>query len=196
MTEQPRAESEVRSERPPPDIPQDVPNIEVSLSDPLSQVTRRERLYLLATSAVGIIIKFTGLIPNRITTFGIRFQDPDQQSLLRMLAVIIAYFLAAFIIYAASDFLTWRRLFRTRTTEAKMEATRRKREVLMQSKELNDLSPEQQAGIKKLDEQIEKLEGADESALISLTRPVSLIRAVFEFLLPIAVAIYAFVLLV
>jgi len=145
---------------------------------------------------VGIIIKFTGLIPNRITTFGIRFQDPDQQSLLRMLAVIIAYFLAAFIIYAASDFLTWRRLFRTRTTEAKMEATRRKREVLMQSKELNDLSPEQQAGIKKLDEQIEKLEGADESALISLTRPVSLIRAVFEFLLPIAVAIYAFVLLV
>jgi hypothetical protein len=113
-----------------------------------------------------------------------------------MLALIIAYFLAAFIIYAASDFLTWRRLFRTRTTEAKIEATRRKREVLMQSKELNELSREQQEQIKKLDEQMEKLEGADESALISLTRPVSLIRAVFEFLLPLAVAIYAFVLLV
>jgi hypothetical protein len=81
---------------------------EIALRDPLKEVTRRERLYLLGMSLVGITIVWTGLIPQEISTLGITFGEADRQGLLRVLALVIGYFWAAFVIYAASDFLAWR----------------------------------------------------------------------------------------
>lgn len=52
------------------------------LRDPVPEVTRKERTYLLGVSTAGIVVAHTGLIPSEITTFGIRFAESDQASLL------------------------------------------------------------------------------------------------------------------
>jgi hypothetical protein len=77
------------------------------LSDPLSDVTRKERLYLLAVSIIGIAIVKTGLIPTEITTLGVKFEEANQNTLLSILALVGLYFLAAFLIYAVADLYTW-----------------------------------------------------------------------------------------
>jgi hypothetical protein len=85
---------------------------EVALTDPLREVTRKDRLYLLALSIVSITIVKTGLVPQEITTLGIVFAEADRKSLLSMLAIVILYFLLGFVIYAFSDFLVWRAAYK------------------------------------------------------------------------------------
>jgi hypothetical protein len=75
--------------------------------DPLSDVTRKERVYLLGISAISIAIVFTGLIPTEIRTFGIKFGEANRSSLLIILALVVAYFLVAFLSYALSDLAEW-----------------------------------------------------------------------------------------
>lgn len=77
------------------------------LRDPLSEVTRKERTYLLAVSTIGIAIVKTGLVPSQITTLGIVFEKANQNTLLFVLGLVALYFLAAFIIYATADFFAW-----------------------------------------------------------------------------------------
>lgn len=77
------------------------------LKDPLSDVTRKERVYLLATSTIGIAIVKTGLVPSRISALGIQFEEANQSALLFLLGIVVAYFLIAFIIYAVADFFAW-----------------------------------------------------------------------------------------
>lgn len=77
------------------------------LKDPLSDVTRKERVYLLVTSTIGIAIAKTGLIPSRISALGIQFEEANQSALLLLLGSVAAYFLVAFIIYAVADFFAW-----------------------------------------------------------------------------------------
>lgn len=85
------------------------PNIvEVLVKDPLTEVTRKERVYLLAVSLIGIAIVTTGLVPSRIAALGIVLDQPDRAALLILLAVVTAYFLVAFVVYAASDYVTRR----------------------------------------------------------------------------------------
>jgi hypothetical protein len=76
---------------------------EVLVRDPLSAVTRKERLYLLAISLIGIAMVRTGLVPSKIATFGIELDKPNRSALLFLLALVTIYFLGAFILYAASD---------------------------------------------------------------------------------------------
>ena len=81
---------------------------EVLVRDPLSAVTRKERLYLLAVSLIGIAMVRTGLVPSEIGTFGIVLDKPNRSALLFLLALVTIYFLAAFVIYAASDYIARR----------------------------------------------------------------------------------------
>jgi hypothetical protein len=59
------------------------------LKDPLSDVTRKERVYLLTTSTIGIAIVKTGLAPSRITTLGIEFEKANQNALLLLLGIVV-----------------------------------------------------------------------------------------------------------
>lgn len=155
------------------------PAQDIRLRDPLSEVTRKERLYLLGISTVGITIESTGLIPSEITTLGIKFGEADQDALLYILALVIAYFLAAFILYAASDFLSWRLALRDYIEERMRHRYEEQREVR--------------------NEELERYQSdlARRYFLIyRLRSPVSVLRAVFEFLLPVAVGIYAMYILV
>jgi hypothetical protein len=81
---------------------------EIRVRDPLTPVTRKERLYLLAVSMIGIAMVRTGLVPSKIATFGIELDQPNRNALLFLLALVTIYFLIAFVIYAASDYMTRR----------------------------------------------------------------------------------------
>ena len=80
--------------------------------DPLSEVTRAERKTLLLVSAIGIVMELTGLVPSKITTFGVEFSEADQDLLLGLFGGVVIYFLVAFLVYAWSDFLAWRAVMR------------------------------------------------------------------------------------
>jgi hypothetical protein len=76
---------------------------EPSTTDPLSEVTRRDRKALLAACIVGLAISAGGLVPERIETFGITVSAQQEDSLLYLLAGVICYFLLAFGVYAWAD---------------------------------------------------------------------------------------------
>ena len=82
------------------------------VKDPLSEVTRKERRTLLGASAIGVAMVKANLLPQKISTLGIDFQQIDQTVLLRSVAFLILYFILAFLLYSTSDFLTWRIAYR------------------------------------------------------------------------------------
>jgi hypothetical protein len=97
-------------QQPPPTA--DPTAAEVLVRDPLAPVTRKERLYLLAVSMIGIAMVKTGLVPRKIATFGIDLDPPNRSALLFLLALITIYFFVAFLIYAASDYVARREALR------------------------------------------------------------------------------------
>ncbi len=82
--------------------------IVVSLKDPLSQVSRSERKMLLGSSAISIFVASTGLVPTKISALGVEFGQSDQRAFLIVMALIVAYFLCAFVVYGLTDYLAWR----------------------------------------------------------------------------------------
>src|SRR6266404_2153310 len=101
---------------------------DVRLRDPLSSVTRNERKILLATSAIGLVVRHAGLVPTKIAALGIEFSQIDQRVLLRAIAAIILYFLCAFVLYAMSDLVAWRFEFHGARREGILEQLRKHRE--------------------------------------------------------------------
>lgn len=139
------------------------------VKDPLSEVTRNERKTLLGASAIGIAMVKANIIPQKISALGIDFQEINQNLLLKSVAFVILYFLVAFLIYSTSDFLTWRIAYR------------------------------------KVVEELAKGKGEDagrngdyqweltfqQRVIESSVNPVSTLRALFEFVFPLIIAIYA-----
>lgn len=174
------------------------------LRDPLSDVTRKERAYLLGLSAAGIVIVFTGLVPERITALGIQFAETDQRTLLRLLAAVIAYFLIAFVIYAASDYVSWHRHLREKLVHYEMEYLRSKRTYLQAKLAAPSDTPREPLLPSKraIQEQLEDLEKHEHEHQMWLIRghkfsgSLSTLRLGFEYGLPILVAIYSIYLLV
>ncbi len=165
---------------------------------------------------------YTGLVPTEITTLGVKFAEADQRSLLRILALVIAYFLAAFIIYAASDFLAWWRLFLQLWGENKLESMRQQQEELEESikREEADLerrlidqgtltqaqsgsksprSSELELRVKELRQrqvEMEKYFKTPTRKFAFMISGTSLLRVTFEFALPIVLGLYTIVILV
>jgi|ERR1051325_334344 hypothetical protein len=156
---------------------------EVALGEPLSELTRQERRYLLGVSIIGITLVRTGLVPSKISALGVEFSRADQKAVLGILAVIVGYFLVAFSIYSVADFVAWRSKRREalqRTLDARWERAReREARRLHRVRDLQTESPDLPA-----------------SRIVTfLSWPVSIIRAVFDFLLPVLVGAYAIVIL-
>jgi hypothetical protein len=143
---------------------------QVKVKDPLSEVTRKERRSLLAVSIVALVVVKVGLLPEEITALGIKFATHDKASLLHLLVYVVGFYLLAFVIYALSDFITWRLSF---VAELK--------NLFMQSNDRNyDRNQDQR--IKYL-----------EYRWNLISTPTSVVRAIFEFLVPIAIAFYSIV---
>jgi hypothetical protein len=81
--------------------------IDVLLSDPIRETTRKTRRTLLGTSTVALAVSWAGLLPEKITALGIELSIKNQGQLLILIAAVVGYFLVAFIVYAASDFVAW-----------------------------------------------------------------------------------------
>ena len=149
---------------------------DIHLGDPLSEVTRKERRTLLASSMIGIIIVKIGLVPTKITALGIEFAETNQEALLSILGLIVLYFVSAFLIYSSADFLAWRKFIRKRAIDRELERFEQLR-----------VDPESMDAQRNV---AQRFSGSG-MYLYSLTRPVSLLRAAFEFVLPLIVGMYA-----
>jgi len=76
--------------------------------DALSELTRKERQYLLVSSGFGFVVAKTGFVPTKIEALGIEITEANKDVLLKCLAGIVAYFLVSFLIYASDDFVAHR----------------------------------------------------------------------------------------
>jgi hypothetical protein len=151
------------------------------LGDPLSEVTRKERRMLLGVGILAITLVKTGLVPTKISALGVEFDKANQEALFAMLALVTLYFLAAFVIYAAADFLAWRRALHRERVEWARERVRRQRngsehEYSMEQEEVRHIA-------------------RTSFATFRLAGPVSILRSTFEFLLPVFVGAYTLILL-
>jgi hypothetical protein len=155
------------------------PTKDVLLGDPLAEVTRKERRILLGVSILAVAIVKTGLVPTKIEALGVEFEKTNQQALLSILAFVTLYFLAAFVIYAAADFLSWRRALRRARIESITDRLKQEREPEASS----------DAYRRERSEIFERTK--DPFVSFRLAQPVALLRAVFEFLLPVVVGTYA-----
>lgn len=156
------------------------------LRDALSDVTRKERRFLLGTSLLGIAVTKTGLVPSKISALGIELQGADQRALLAIVAFVISYFLVAFIVYATSDYLAWRLSISRQAI---------KKTLSSYEEHLQGFFP--QPGT--IEGELEELKAELHKKLriyFKLVTPTSIVRALFDFGLPIAVGGYALILLV
>jgi hypothetical protein len=150
---------------------------QILVQDPLSRISRSERRNLLGISIITITIVKTGLIPTKISALGIEFSPANRLALLGILFLVVIYFLLAFLIYSISDFLDWR--LRLNNARAKIYIEFEKSRV---SKDIS------------IDREREILFRSGSITRLMIT-PISFLRAIFEFLLPIIVGIYAIILL-
>ena len=139
---------------------------------------------MLSLSILGIALVKTGLVPTKISALGVDFSQANQKSIFMILALIVIYFPVAFVIYAATDFIAWRLAFRSAAItlkERRMQRDIAKREGDNEL-ELVRLDPEGWT----------RLPGRFAHRLSGVS---SLVRAAFEFVLPIVVGVYSVVLL-
>lgn len=154
---------------------------EVRLRDPLSDVTRQERKYLLGISFIAITIVKAGIIPTKVPALGVEFGKTDQQSLLWAVGLITAYFLIAFVVYASSDFLVWRLAFRCafrKHVQERLETSQKKDPTY--------------SAVKNHEKWF--FSRWFNKIILIFSRPVSFVRALFEFLFPILIGVYTIIL--
>ena len=150
-------------------------DIDSLFHDPLSEVTRKERRMLLIVSLAGIAITKAGLIPSQIKALGINFASSDQKSLYFLVSAIVIYFIIAFFIYSASDFLVLYRSF---------YEDRRQQMIKSYENENRGFSTPEMIEM-EVDKQMRKTR----TRIETFSTPTILFRAFFEFILPIGVGI-------
>ena len=88
------------------------------LREPLNDTTRKTRRNLLASAVVGVVITRVGLVPEKISAFGIEFTSANQQALIALLIAIILYFSVSFFVYVYSELTAWQIVFTSQEIEA------------------------------------------------------------------------------
>ena len=139
--------------------------VEAMLRDPLGEVARKERRSLLGISAIAILVGWTGLVPEKIENFGIIFAAPERRALLWVFVAVVVYYTVAFIVYAFSDFLSY------------VYAVHQGRAELIKPPS---------GGVGSL-----RLPVDTPWSLIGYVTPASLARGVFDFIVPVLVALFA-----
>ena len=147
------------------------------LTDPLSEVTRKERRNLLAASTVGILVAKAGLVPTQLSTLGIQFTPPAQQTFVALLASVVIYFILAFAFYGVADFFVWRKKYQDYLVASAIEE--------------QNWSQEDQRNYEEIHEGVPRAVW-----LYSMSKPVACFRVAFEFALPVIVGVVSVILLV
>lgn len=160
--------------------------------DPLSEVTRRERRMLLGLDVLAIAVVSVPLVPEKVEALGLEFKLANQRALLSIYALVLVYFLVAFVLYALSDYIPWRRahvrrqLDHDRAEVEKQLALGDEGEKLLNERRESSAEFARAYGFRQDD-----LSYATVFASYYTAQFVARMRAAFEFLLPIAVSVYA-----
>jgi len=142
------------------------------ITDPLNELTRKERRLLLIINLIGFFIGWTNAIPTKIAALGIEFDKVDQKSFLWIFAIAIIYLTIVFAIYATADYIKW-------INAISDEAMGNYR---------NDLDNAVTSGGNPIQEHMEQFEYSEfykNRFWYRLTRPNYFGRIIFEFLVPI-----------
>lgn len=161
----------------------------VRLRDPLSEVTRRERRSLLGVSVLGVAITQGGLLPTEISNLGVKLGPSSQSALLVLIGLVCTYYLAAFLVYAASDYVAWKVALRDSIYDVWSQPRESSVELETEEDALRETRRQE-----ALEEFMQK---SNLTVLLAelLVLPVSRARAAFEFVLPAVVGLYAIVVL-
>lgn len=169
---------------------------ETLLKDPLRELTRNKRKYLLLSSVIAIAVTKAGFIPTKINALGIEFQQSEQEKLLMFISLVVLYFAISFIVYASTDFLSWVNDIH----EAKKDLIRQEYEGVESfekfrkscaDKELDSAIDELERELKIREQYTGVASGWLSKLLIRSFTPTALIRGFLDFVLPILVSIYA-----
>ncbi|WP_286976885.1 hypothetical protein [Pseudomonas sp.] len=148
------------------------------VSDPLSEVTRKERRLLLGGSVLAFFMVKAGAVPTKISALGIEFQQADQKLFWFVLSAILAYLTIVFVVYGLSDFLAWRKAIIHDEIEMQKSVYEEVRGFHLRDQYDDELG------------KIHNETAARNRYVYWLTLPVSILRALLEFMLPVAVGGY------
>lgn len=179
--------------------------------DPLTATTRKERTTLLGLSILGIALVEVPLVPEKLAFLGIEFAKVQQDTLVKIYALVIFYYLVAFAIYAFTDYVAWRRKevisykeYTHQNNERKAQAKAEIDEPLgpkivieeavhKRSWSFEDTSPEALMYLLQKKDKDELSYSGFASYWLAFW--AARIRAVFEFILPIGLALVTLVIL-
>lgn len=172
---------------------------EISLQDPLSQVTRGERKALLSVSIIAIMIVKAGIVPTKISALGVEFSPTNQKAFLFIIALTIAYFLVAFIIHASADFVAWQ-ISHIKSVKRTLRDFESELRDILKTKLTADVND------KRAEEQMQSTLDAHrilmdrilvrDKITSNFAYPISFARALLEFLFPILLAVYSIIALI
>ena len=154
--------------------------------DPLGEVTRRERKALLGMAMLGLALVKVPLVPAKFAAFGIEFSELNRQNFASMYALVVTYFLIAFVVYAFSDFVAWQRseviryaaYVQAQLKEPSLSPSRSSSPLLGESgKPLHPAIPDPSPAYRGF---------ASWASAVAASR----LRAVFEFVVPVVFAAY------
>lgn len=173
------------------------------LQDVLRDVTRKERRTLLGLATVAIIIAKENVKLSSINVLGLNLGNTDNDRLLFLMGLVVVYFFVAFIIYAALDLVSWRFTVADMKSKEAAENYQRDSEKQKESKEeqkenngkqsIPYLDSEKIAEHKRNSVRYEVVKAAKETrqSYYPWALGVTLLRAAFDFVLPIFVGGYA-----
>lgn len=147
------------------------------LEDPLSQISRLERRNLLIASTLGLLVGHVGLVPTSITALGLEFTAPAQNAFLILMALLVAYLIFSFGIYALADFFIWRKRYYDC--------------MIAREDEANNWTQEDQEEYNKLRLSVPPIHWYWQKSPF-----IAGIRIAFEFLLPLLIGIYTALILI
>jgi hypothetical protein len=150
------------------------PNPTDYLGDPLNPISRKARRDLLAASSIGILVSIAGLVPTRISALGIDLSLPEQRGLPLVMALVVLYFIAAFVTYGLSDFFIWRKRYQDHLEHV---------ERFVENLDLSD-----QEAYEEMSRRL-----PDIGWLYRWSKPLTYVRVFFEFALPVLVGVCAIV---
>jgi hypothetical protein len=128
---------------------------------------------------LGISIAQGGLLPTQITALGISLNAQEQRTILVLVGLVCLYYLFAFLVYALSDFMSWQVAIR----DSIVAVWQAPRGVDVEDEDAGDRAVRMESFFEK---HHPFLHASD-----LFVRPVSKVRALFEFLVPPIVGIYA-----
>lgn len=83
--------------------------VDIRIQNALAPETQFSRKALLTAAFIGVAVAKVGIVPTKISALGLEFEKIQQKGFVLLIAILSAYFLIQFFVYAMSDFLVWKR---------------------------------------------------------------------------------------